>query len=93
MRGARQVDGIDVLVREDFSRLRGLRLGLITNHSGRDRLGRTTIAAGILKNTDENLARWLRDPQAVKEGSLMKLPAPLSDEQVTLLVAYLRAHQ
>lgn len=37
------LNGIDVLVREDFARLRGLRIGLITNHSGRDREGRTTI--------------------------------------------------
>eukprot|EP01035_Chromulina_nebulosa_P013597 gene13597-18057_t len=37
------LNGIDVLVREDFARLRGLRVGLITNHSGRDRSGRATI--------------------------------------------------
>lgn len=37
------MNGIDVLVREDFARLRGLRIGLITNHSGRDRQGRATI--------------------------------------------------
>jgi uncharacterized protein YbbC (DUF1343 family)/CubicO group peptidase (beta-lactamase class C family) len=37
------LNGIDVLVREDFARLRGLRIGLITNQTGRDREGRTTI--------------------------------------------------
>jgi uncharacterized protein YbbC (DUF1343 family) len=37
------LNGIDVLVREDFARLRGLRLGLVTNHTGRDRQGRATI--------------------------------------------------
>ena len=37
------LNGIDVLVREDFARLRGLRVGLITNQTGRDRDGRTTI--------------------------------------------------
>src|SRR5206468_3910618 len=37
------LNGIDVLVCEDFARLRGLRIGLITNQSGRDRQGRTTI--------------------------------------------------
>lgn len=36
-------NGIDVLVRENFARLHGLRIGLITNQSGRDRLGRSTI--------------------------------------------------
>jgi uncharacterized protein YbbC (DUF1343 family)/CubicO group peptidase (beta-lactamase class C family) len=35
--------GIDVLVREDFKRLRGRRVGLVTNHSGLDRRGRRTI--------------------------------------------------
>ena len=37
------LNGIDVLVREDFARLRGMRIGLITNQSGRDRQGRLTI--------------------------------------------------
>ncbi len=37
------LNGIDVLVKEDFARLRGLRIGLITNPSGRDREGRATI--------------------------------------------------
>jgi uncharacterized protein YbbC (DUF1343 family)/CubicO group peptidase (beta-lactamase class C family) len=37
------LNGIDVLVREDFARLRGLRIGLITNQTGRDRDGRSTI--------------------------------------------------
>lgn len=37
------LNGIDVLVREDFARLRGLRIGLITNQTGRDREGRATL--------------------------------------------------
>ena len=37
------LNGIDVLVRENFALLRGLRVGLITNQSGRDRQGRSTI--------------------------------------------------
>jgi uncharacterized protein YbbC (DUF1343 family)/CubicO group peptidase (beta-lactamase class C family) len=37
------LNGIDVLVREDFARLRGLRIGLITNQSGLDRQRRPTI--------------------------------------------------
>jgi uncharacterized protein YbbC (DUF1343 family)/CubicO group peptidase (beta-lactamase class C family) len=37
------LNGIDVLLREDFARLRGLKIGLITNQSGRDRQGRLTI--------------------------------------------------
>ena len=35
--------GIDVLVRDGSSNLEGRRIGLITNHTGRDRLGRSTI--------------------------------------------------
>ena len=54
---------------------------------------RKRLAAGILENTPENLARWLREPQVVKEGSLMKLPRPLTEDEITALVAYLRAHQ
>ncbi len=37
------LNGIDVLVRDDFAPLKGLRVGLITNQSGRDRQGRQTI--------------------------------------------------
>jgi cytochrome c oxidase subunit 2 len=55
--------------------------------------GRTTIAAGMLENTPTNLARWLRDPQAVKEGSHMILPRPLTEAEIATLVAYLRANR
>ena len=54
---------------------------------------RRTLAGAMMPNTDENLARWLRDPQAVKPGTLMKLPRPLTEDEVQTLVAYLRAHQ
>jgi uncharacterized protein YbbC (DUF1343 family) len=37
------LNGIDGLVEEKFASLRGLRLGLITNHTGHDRLRRPTI--------------------------------------------------
>jgi uncharacterized protein YbbC (DUF1343 family) len=35
--------GIDVLVKENFVRLKDRRVGLITNHTGQDRRGRATI--------------------------------------------------
>jgi len=35
--------GIDVLERDNFKQLAGLRLGLVTNHTGRNREGRQTI--------------------------------------------------
>ena len=35
--------GIDVLERDGFKQLAGMRVGLVTNHTGRDRAGRSTI--------------------------------------------------
>jgi len=35
--------GLEVLAAEDFARLRGLRLGVVTNHTGVDRQGRSLI--------------------------------------------------
>jgi uncharacterized protein YbbC (DUF1343 family)/CubicO group peptidase (beta-lactamase class C family) len=35
--------GIDVLVKENFARLKGKHVGLVTNHTGMDRQGRSTI--------------------------------------------------
>ncbi|MFS8087087.1 MAG: exo-beta-N-acetylmuramidase NamZ domain-containing protein, partial [Acidobacteriota bacterium] len=40
---AQVLNGIDVLERDEFKELAGKRLGLITNQTGRDRAGRTTI--------------------------------------------------
>ncbi len=40
--------GIDVLERDGFKQLAGMKLGLVTNHTGRDRQGRQTI--DVLKN-------------------------------------------
>ncbi|HEY0079971.1 MAG TPA: exo-beta-N-acetylmuramidase NamZ domain-containing protein [Pyrinomonadaceae bacterium] len=42
---AEVLTGIDVLERDGFKQLAGLRVGLITNHTGRDRAGRQTIDA------------------------------------------------
>ena len=67
------------------------------------RIGRrSTIAAGMLENTPENLALWIRDPLAVKPGVQMPgadypasyegltFPATgLNDEQIQALAAYL----
>jgi cytochrome c oxidase subunit 2 len=67
------------------------------------RMGRrTTIAAGMLENTPENLEMWLRDPVGMKPGAEMPgadypgtiggitYPATnLNDEQIRALAAYL----
>lgn len=51
---------------------------------------RRYIAAGTLKNTDENLAHWIRDPQSVKEG--VKMPnLGVTEAEAQALVAYFRA--
>jgi len=51
---------------------------------------RSTIAAAMLPNTPDGLARWLHDPLTEKPGS--KMPRiGLSDDEVTALVAYLQS--
>ena len=52
--------------------------------------GRTTLAAGTLMNTPEDLKRWIRDPQQVKPGSNMPA-STLSDADLDALVAWLRS--
>ena len=51
---------------------------------------RPTISAGVLDNTPENLAHYLRDPQAVKPGIYMP-NFRLSEDEVQALVAYLES--
>jgi cytochrome c oxidase subunit II len=53
---------------------------------------RQTLAAGVLDNTTENLARWLKNPQAVKPGSLMP-NLGLRESDMTALIAYLQSLQ
>ncbi len=51
-------------------------------------MSRETLASGIIENTPENLADWVRDPQTIKPGCLM--PAfGLKDHDQELLVRYL----
>ena len=49
---------------------------------------RSTIAAGTLANTKENLGRWVLNPQMIKPGAKMP-PSPLSTVQLNALLAYL----
>jgi cytochrome c oxidase subunit 2 len=53
---------------------------------------RSHLAAGWLANTDENLERWIREPQTVKKGVLMPNLGVTADEAKALR-AYLRAHK
>jgi cytochrome c oxidase subunit 2 len=49
---------------------------------------RRQLAAGLMDNTPQNLARWLKNPQKLKPGCQMP-NFSLTDEQVTQLVVYL----
>ncbi|MEJ2079683.1 MAG: cytochrome c oxidase subunit II [Acidobacteriota bacterium] len=49
---------------------------------------RKTLGTGILQNTPDNLARWLKDPTGVKPGIHMP-DMRLTDLDVAALVAYL----
>ena len=51
---------------------------------------RTTLAAGIMQNTPENLQHWLEDPQAIKPGNFMP-NLHLRPRDVEALVAYLHS--
>ena len=53
-------------------------------------MSRATLASGAAENTPENLRVWLRDPDAIKPGSLM--PAmKVSDAELDVLVRYMES--
>lgn len=67
--------------------IRGVSAGVIgpdLTHFG----SRTMLAAGILRNTPENVAAWIKNPQAIKPAA--KMPAlGLTDAETRALAAYL----
>jgi cytochrome c oxidase subunit II len=63
----------------------GARVGPDLSHFG----SRTTIGAGVLENTPENLRAWLIDPQRSKPGALMPGYVDLPDDDLRALVDYL----
>lgn len=50
---------------------------------------RATLGAGILPNDTETLAKWIRDTEALKPGSLMPSFGMLPEEDLDAIVAYL----
>jgi len=53
-------------------------------------MSRATIASGAAENTPDNLRLWLKEPDAIKPGSLM--PAmKLSDAELDALVRYMQS--
>ncbi|MBM3935222.1 MAG: cytochrome c oxidase subunit II [SAR202 cluster bacterium] len=77
---------------EGVARARG-RTGPNLTHLG----SRTTIAAGILENNQENLRKWIADPEALKPGNVMARTAQiytdptkhLTEAQISAIVQYL----
>ncbi|MDA0270219.1 MAG: cytochrome c oxidase subunit II [Chloroflexi bacterium] len=53
---------------------------------------RTRLAGGMVENTEVELRRWLKNPPAMKPGSIMP-NLNLTDEQIDSLVAYLYSLQ
>ena len=53
---------------------------------------RRYIGAGMLLNTDENLARWIFNPQLIKHGIIMQ-PMGLTMDQARTVAAYLRTQR
>jgi len=51
---------------------------------------RTTLAAGVLKNTPDNVAKWIADPGYIKPGANMP-PLLLPGPKMSALVAYLES--
>ncbi|MDB6021484.1 MAG: hypothetical protein JWQ04_1341 [Pedosphaera sp.] len=79
------LNGIDVLERENFAPLKGLRIGLITNHTGTDRRRYSTIH--LLKNAPGVQLKALFSPEHGLYG-LLDEPVGDSVDEVTGLPVY-----
>jgi cytochrome c oxidase subunit II len=69
----------------------GVSMGLVgpnLSHVG----SRHMIAAGLLENTPENVARWIQDPSKVKPGALMPTLG-VSPDDAKALAAYLESRK
>jgi cytochrome c oxidase subunit 2 len=51
--------------------------------------GNRTTVAGVAEFNNENLARWIADPQAIKPGNLMPSFGQLKEQEINALVDYL----
>ncbi len=72
--------GIDVLVRDQFSLLKGKKVGLVTNHTGRDRNGKPTI--DVLHQTGTLVALFC--PEHGLRGTLDEKVGDGKDEKTGL---------
>jgi uncharacterized protein YbbC (DUF1343 family)/CubicO group peptidase (beta-lactamase class C family) len=80
------LNGIDVLVKENFAQLKGKRIGLITNHTGRDREGNSTIDL-LFKAPDVKLVA-LFSPEHGIRGALDQEKIGNSTDEKTGLPIY-----
>jgi uncharacterized protein YbbC (DUF1343 family) len=77
-------NGIDVLVKENFARLKGRKVGLVTNHTGRDLDGRATI--DLLHKADGVKLVALFSPEHGIRGALDEKVSDGKDEKTGLPV-------
>jgi uncharacterized protein YbbC (DUF1343 family)/CubicO group peptidase (beta-lactamase class C family) len=76
--------GIDVLAKDGFKSLQGKRVGLVTNHTGRDKSGKPTI--DILKDAPGVKLQSLFSPEHGIRGALDEKVSDTKDEQTGLPV-------
>jgi cytochrome c oxidase subunit 2 len=50
---------------------------------------RSTLGAGVIENSPENLMSWISDSHAIKPGVLMPRYIDLSDNEIQALAAWL----
>ncbi len=74
--------GIDVLARDGFKQLAGMRVGLVTNQTGRDRSGRSTI--DVLKSAPNVKLVALFSPEHGIRGAADEKVSDSKDEQTGL---------
>ncbi|MGI9107091.1 MAG: exo-beta-N-acetylmuramidase NamZ domain-containing protein [Pyrinomonadaceae bacterium] len=79
---AEVLNGIDVLARDGFKQLAGLRIGLVTNHTGRDRRGRQTI--DVLREAANVKLVALFSPEHGIRGVLDEKVSDAKDEKTGL---------
>ncbi|HEY2951363.1 MAG TPA: exo-beta-N-acetylmuramidase NamZ domain-containing protein [Verrucomicrobiae bacterium] len=78
------LNGIDVLVKQNFAPLKKLRVGLITNHTGVDRRRKATI--DLLKNAPDVMLKALFSPEHGIRGALDETVGDSVDEKTGLPV-------
>lgn len=81
---AKVLTGIDVLEAEGFSRLQGLRVGLITNHTGLNRAGRSTF--DLLREAPHVRLIRLFSPEHGLFGNVDQKVASFVDDRTGLTV-------